>query len=279
MATIASAVTNALEYTPPQFAKPAMVTIQPNTTIGGSPYFSSASGGGASVPAAGSVYVFDAVLVLNHDQELTVTSHPVQTGAAINTHAFLQPAELTLDVGMSDAMSAYGAGLSALGTAITGQQVAQWTGASSKSVSCYQTMLRLQRQRVLLNITTRLRTYSNMVVANVRPIENSKTIAGLRMQVRFKQVILASQQASNDSARPGASSTNTLGQVAGQLLSTQISSLFAVPPQVPSVNVAATIGAADFYTWLQAGNTPNVVGAGTFSSLPVQSLQSLPVPS
>ena len=136
-------------YTPPQWANtPSMVSLTvpaqnkgvrgnlggpQGTAPDGSPLFII----GTPVKSAPNVYVFDAVLDLEHWQSLVKTQHPIQTGADISSHAYLQPAKLTMYIGMSDAMAAYMA-----------DGVTPFSGASnSKSVNAYQTMLDIQAVR------------------------------------------------------------------------------------------------------------------------------------
>src|SRR5262249_51687603 len=64
-------------------------------------------------------YYFDAVFRTDHLSSLTPTRHPVQNGAAITDHTYLEPKRVVLEVGFSDAMDSYVSG--------------QYAGASTKS--------------------------------------------------------------------------------------------------------------------------------------------------
>ena len=57
--------------------------------------------------AAGNSYVFDGEPDIQHDQELSITQNPVQTGASISDHAFLVPVRVTAEILMSDAMQSF----------------------------------------------------------------------------------------------------------------------------------------------------------------------------
>jgi len=127
---------------------------------GNAPQYSGTAGSNATLPATQTLYAFDAELEIEHQQELRRTEHPVQTGTSISDHAYIVPARLVLDVGMSDAMDAY-------------YNPTTWSGSTSKSVSAYQTMLALQFSRIPLSITTRLRTYQNMVIEALTPQDAS----------------------------------------------------------------------------------------------------------
>lgn len=219
-------------WRPPQWTRPAKVSItvpaQPTTAYTGQVTSGSSSGSSftiesTTVMSSPLTYVFDAVLALDHAQTLTKTRHPVQTGAAVNTHAYIEPATLVLDVLMSDAAQGYVA---------ASQNVAPyyqiWPGSTSGSVgnaasrsrSAYQTMLNLQALRIPLTVTTKLRTYSNMLIASIAPREDYKTVTGLRMRVEFEQLFLTSILVI--SARPNDTASNGLGTVSPQTPSSTV---------------------------------------------------------
>lgn len=211
---------------------------------GSAPQYSGAVGSTVTLPNAQTIYAFDAEIQIEHEQRLHKTEHPVQTGASISDHAFLEPARLILDIGMSDAMDAY-------------FNPSTWTGNSSKSVAAYQTMLAIQFSRIPLSITTRLRTYQNMVIESLTPTDTYKTATGLRMRVEFGQIFLAIVSTSTVSARPQDTNSTQLG---------------TVNPQAPSAaqqqqnQVEPT-----YHPW-------DSIGAGDYSSVNTENLASLPGP-
>lgn len=228
-----------------QVKSPAKVII----TFPGQPQagqFSSSSGSLVVLPTTQTLYAFDAELQIQHEQRLERTRHPVQTGASISDHAFIVPARLVLDIGMSDAMDAY-------------YKPSTWQGSPSKSISAYMTMLALQFSRIPFSITTRLRTYTNMVVEALDPHDSSKTIQGLRMRVEFGQIFIANISTIANSARPQDTNTTNLG---------------TVNPQPPT----ATENSQNNVSGLSG--TPAVpstaIGGGNWSSSNTNTLQSLP---
>lgn len=228
-------------YRPPQWVAPPMVSVAITQQ-------NSAASSGGTAPQT-TTYVFDAVLDIEHSQRLEKTSHPVQTGADISSHAYLVPATCVLYVGMSDAMDAYSNGPA---------NISPWTGNPSKSVSAYQTLLTLQAQRQPMTVTTRLRTYTNMVITDISPKEDYRTIAGLRCRVEFGQIRTATVNVTPASARANDTQTTGLGQVN--------------PQPVP----AATENQFNINNY--GGVTPidqvNIPGAGDFSSVNTNSLQT-----
>lgn len=167
---------------------------------GTAPQYNTATGINVTLPNAQTLYAFDAEIGIEHQQELRRTEHPVQTGASIADHAYIVPARLIMDIGMSDAMDAY-------------FNPSTWSGSGSKSVASYQTMLALQFSRIPITITTKLRTYQNMVIDSLAPQETLKTFAGLRMRIEFGQIFLAKVTQPTLSARPQDSNTTNLGSV------------------------------------------------------------------
>jgi hypothetical protein len=170
-------------YRPTEWTTPALVSVTVPATVAGK---------------TATVYVFDAVLKLDHKRELQRTKHPIQASAtspvaAISDHAFKDPARVTLEIGMSDAMESYAPGM--------------WTSNASKSVSAFQTLVSLQDARALVTLTTRLATYGNMLVESIQPTESSKTLHGLRAVVVFSQIFLA-QLSASEVANSGGSSAS-----------------------------------------------------------------------
>jgi hypothetical protein len=263
-------------YRPPQWAGPAMVslTVAPTTQ----PSSVDANGVPTIDGTATTTYVFDAVLMLEHEQRLEKTHHPVQTGADISSHAYLMPARCSLDVGMSDAMDSYSTGVRQ--TATGSASVTPWTGTStSKSVNAYQTVIALQAARQPITLTTRLRTYSNMVITSVAPHEDHKTIAGLRMRVEFEQIFTASATTTPVTARPDATQSAGLGQVnptavpaatQQQFQAPPAAAPIAYPPLAPSNSESAAMGLSP----IGVTNYVDVPGSGAYASPPGQ--QGLP---
>lgn len=180
-------------WTPPQYSQPALtiLTVPPSSnTSTGQPATSATN------------YVFDAVLRLMHTRRLTKTKHPVLTGANISDHAYIECARVTLEIGMSDAMSSFADGV--------------WVGAATKSISAWQILKGLQTNKTLLTLTTRLDTYYNMLVVEATSPDEVKTLHGLRASIVLEEQIagsIASQAVSG--ARPQTSGSTPGGTIQG----------------------------------------------------------------
>lgn len=167
-------------------------------------------------------YVFDAVIRAHHNQSLQITEHPIQVGANISDHAYLMPFRLSLEIGVSDAMDAYAAGM--------------WSGSQSKSVAAYQTLLALQAARVFITVSTRLKTYTNMMIESISPEEDLRTVASLRATITFKQVFTVAVALQEVSARPNSTDQTQLATVQPQPVPAPVANQYAVtPPANPTV--------------------------------------------
>jgi hypothetical protein len=119
-------------------------------------------------------FFFDAVLRLDHVRKATITKHPVEDGANISDHAFMEPMTLSMEIGMSDVCASF----------INGQ----FAQNSSRSVSAFDVLERLQNEFRPLTVQTRLKTYRNMLIETITAPDDFMTMNGLRVSVGFTEV-------------------------------------------------------------------------------------------
>lgn len=143
------------------------------------------------------VYVFDAVIRTEHQQRIEKTQHPIQTGANISDHAFIMPARVVLEIGMSDAMDSYIAG--------------QWTGDSSKSVNTYQTLKSIAAAKQPLTVTTRLNVYTNMLLTDISAPDSVETKFALKASIVFEELLTGTVTSQQVSARKDLTGATNLG--------------------------------------------------------------------
>jgi hypothetical protein len=130
-----------------------------------------------------------ATLEETHTDNLQVTEHPVEQGAAITDHAYKMPSEVVLRCGWSNSSL----------KALTGAASALFSGGSA-SVSdyvggIYTQLLKLQESRVPFDITTSKRQYTNMLITGMQVTTDNRTSNMLMVQVTCRQIIIASTQA------------------------------------------------------------------------------------
>lgn len=148
------------------------------------------------------MFVFDGMRLADHDQSCIPTQHPLQAGYNIADHAVLQPARVVLEVLMSDAIGEYSTGM--------------WSGNPSKSVSAFQQMISLMQNRALITLNTRLQTYFNMLLVNVRAKDDQKSYYGAEMVLTFQQLFIGTIAVQSNGARSQTTDENAAGQTNGQ---------------------------------------------------------------
>lgn len=149
-----------------------------------------------SEPIAALVYLktniggwfFDAFLRSTHTSRLEITQHPVQVGAALTDHAFLQPKELSMEIGMSDTAKSLVSG--------------QFTGGWSRSVQAFKVLQELQALRVPLQVHSRLGLYQNMLIEEITAPDDYTTLYGLRCTVLLREILVAQVRTVKISEKP-----------------------------------------------------------------------------
>lgn len=143
-------------------------------------------------------WFFDAFLRMEHTSSLEITKHPVQTGAAITDHSYINPSVLVMEIGMSDVSASIVNG--------------QFEGGWSRSATAYEILLELQKQRVPMQVITRLRNYQNMLVETIVAPDDYMTLYGLRATVTLKEVFIATVQTVKVSANPHITDSTPRGE-------------------------------------------------------------------
>jgi hypothetical protein len=105
----------------------------------------------------------------DHEDDLAITQHPVEYGAAITDHSYKQPPQVRVRVGWSNAY---------VGDVTT----------------VYEDILALQQERRPFTIYTGKRFYENMLISSIRTQTNSGLEYSFVADVTFQQIILVSTQ-------------------------------------------------------------------------------------
>nr|DAG77439.1 MAG TPA: hypothetical protein [Caudoviricetes sp.] len=139
-----------------------------------------------SITASGSdaiAIIPDVVISEEHDDEVTVTRHPVDHGAPISDHAFKNPAVLSVRFGWSDS--------SRLLNSVLDQSILRGF-LSTEDV--YKQLLKLMDDRELLTVSTGKRIYQNMIITKLSTSSTAETESALICDITFEEVIIVSAQ-------------------------------------------------------------------------------------
>jgi len=200
----------------------------------------------ATDPASGqtTAYVFDAVLRAGHEQRAELTRNPVQTGSSITDHIYMLPRTVEVEISMSDSMLSFTLG--------------QFSDSGSRSVSAYQTLLKLQRAKSVVQIATRMNSYTQMVISSLRVEESKETRYSAAIHITFTEVLLAVVQQTSGVGSSVSPATSSIPQTTGKTTGGQ-TQILPVPPSVETQNNMGN------YTGSLSG-FPAVSGSGSFTS-------------
>lgn len=141
--------------------------------------------------------VADAVLEEMHEDELTLTDHPVQTGSTITDHAFKLPSKVTLTYGWSQSPSSLASAQETLTSTVAGVRSAatlqgrvQALYGTARINDYYARLLALQQDRTVFSIVTGRRKYDNMMLISLslvtdRDTENAIIVRAVCREIQF----------------------------------------------------------------------------------------------
>ncbi len=144
---------------------------------------------------------FDAWLRLGHSTGLTITQHPVETGANITDHSFVNPKRFTFDIGVTDVLT-----------------VPSFAGTAQKRhINAYNELVRLQETKTPLPLVSKYNTYRNILVESVNVFDDRETTDTLRAAINLMEIIIADvEEYAGGSLNPQATAVTNRGQIAPQ---------------------------------------------------------------
>ena len=120
----------------------------------------------------------DVVVEESHEDNLQITEHPVEQGAAINDHAFKKPEMVTIHGGVSDSAASSGT-----------------EGRSEKtSQEFYEKLLDLQAKREPFDLVTGKRLHKNMLIESLSVVTDADTENSLVFTAQCREVIIVATQ-------------------------------------------------------------------------------------
>lgn len=133
------------------------------------------------------------VMEERHSDAMPITRHPVEQGAKISDHAYLNPVELTIQGRWSNSS------LQAIASLFTGGDILGALtdgafGTQSFVQQQYKKVLALQASRIPFTITTGKRQLTSMLISLVTEVTNSGTEYSLALDIHCTQVIIVSTQ-------------------------------------------------------------------------------------
>lgn len=174
---------------------------------------------------------FDGIMRTEHLSRIRPTQYPVQTGVVMTDHAVIEPAELTIEIMMTDA---------ATENYISTDPILEFMYMNLQTMKIYSNILSckpdmttmygngraarawlslkaMQQSRVPITVETRLQTYNNMLIEELSAPDDYKTLNALRCTVRLREIIFAEVAETQTSARAAATTDASNGQAPAQV--------------------------------------------------------------
>lgn len=125
-----------------------------------------------------------------YNDELQITEHPVEQGAAITDHAYKRQPDVVLKCGWSNADYA----------ALLSSPVVDFDDFGSTTQSeyidaVYSQLLKLQESRVRFDAVTSRRKYSNVLLQGLRVVHDAKTSGALMLTATLRQIRIVQTKA------------------------------------------------------------------------------------
>jgi hypothetical protein len=132
-----------------------------------------------------------------HEDDLVITEHPVEQGAAITDHAYKRPSVVRIRAGWSNSPVPISTNLVDIPSNVInslGQTFAAFAGPSEFVKSTYEKLLALQARLVPFSIVTGKRVYSDMLFQSLMVTTDEKTENALMVMAVCKQIIMVQTQ-------------------------------------------------------------------------------------
>lgn len=122
-------------------------------------------------------YFFDGFMSVSHKRKLTITQNPVETGAAIVDHAYVNPSSVTMQIMMSDVHQSIIPG--------------QFSDLTFRHTSAWAVLKQIQESRIPVDVFTKLGYYKNMLIEEISADDTKETFRALSATVKLTEIPVA----------------------------------------------------------------------------------------
>lgn len=122
-------------------------------------------------------YFFDGFMSVSHERKLTITQNPVETGAAIVDHAYVNPSSVTMQIMMSDVHQSIIPG--------------QFSDLTFRHTSAWAVLKQIQESRIPVDVFTKLGYYKNMLIEEISADDTKETFRALSATVKLIEIPVA----------------------------------------------------------------------------------------
>jgi hypothetical protein len=122
---------------------------------------------------------FDGVVKETHTKKASISKNPMENGVSLADHAVMEPAELTLEIAISD-------------TPLSEVDAKRFTGSDRRSVTAWAELEKWMAAFVPFDIVTGLKTYKNLLISSMSTEQDKDSGGALFATIQLQQVTFAS---------------------------------------------------------------------------------------
>lgn len=122
-------------------------------------------------------YFFDGFMSVSHERKLTITQNPVETGASVVDHAYVNPTTVTMKIMMSDVHQSIIPG--------------QFSDLTFRHTSAWAILKQIQESRIPVDTFTKLGYYKNMLIESISAEDTKETFRALYATVTLVEIPVA----------------------------------------------------------------------------------------
>lgn len=122
-------------------------------------------------------YFFDGFMNVQHNKSLTITKNPVETGASVVDHAYVNPSKIVMNIKVSDVNRSMVPG--------------QFQERSFRHTSAWAVLTQIQANRIPVDVFTKLGLYKNMLIEDIVANDDASTFRALDAQVTLVEIPVA----------------------------------------------------------------------------------------
>lgn len=126
-------------------------------------------------------YTFDSTYFEQHTASVDITRQPIEFGARIPDHAYVEPIILTISGGVSD-------------NPLLPNPAFDNSSGAARSANAYQRLLVTMNNRELLIVQTGLINYQNMLIKNINTVQDAKTANIFNFVMTLEQILIVNVQ-------------------------------------------------------------------------------------
>lgn len=142
---------------------------------------------------------FDAWLFMYQSESIEVTRHPVETGANITDHAYVNPITFSFEIGITNAKSQ--------------AQQGSFPAAPTRAINAYQALSNRLRNRQVMTLICKYGTYDNILIKDIVAQDDHRTQETGRFTVNLIEILRADTRRAEVNSFPQIVNTTNRGQI------------------------------------------------------------------